>query len=181
MNESIPAASGVDYKKAVKAVYPKAFYYRTTRKHYVVMAEPMGDRLGEGRLVAGAWADAYSRLPKPTPSSPVEEKWTLRYGSADWGLRGAHEILDGEEVIAIVEFNQPYCMGASRKDIEAYGKQKERAQMMSAAKELYAALDELVAQVRGECPSLLSEDSGGDAELSMEIDAALAKARGGTQ
>lgn len=41
------------------------------------------------------------------------------------------------------------------------------------ADKLFAALDELVAQVRGECPSLLNEDSGGDGDLSIEIDEAL--------
>jgi len=39
---------------------------------------------------------------------------------------------------------------------------------------LRIALDELAAVVRGECPSLLDEDSGGSARLSMAIDAALA-------
>lgn len=39
-------------------------------------------------------------------------------------------------------------------------------------------LGELVAIVRGECPSLLSEDSGGSAELSLRIDAALSRAPG---
>lgn len=34
-------------------------------------------------------------------------------------------------------------------------------------------LEELTAQVRGECPSLLNEDSGGDARLSYAIDSAL--------
>ena len=42
-----------------------------------------------------------------------------------------------------------------------------------------AALEELVALVRGECPSLLNEDSGGDAKLSMEIDAAIAACKEG--
>jgi len=36
-------------------------------------------------------------------------------------------------------------------------------------------LGELVAMVRGECPSLLDEDSGGDARLSLAIDAALTR------
>lgn len=36
-----------------------------------------------------------------------------------------------------------------------------------------ALLRELVALVRGECPSLLNEDSGGDAKLSCDIDEAL--------
>lgn len=38
------------------------------------------------------------------------------------------------------------------------------------------ALRELTAMVRGECPSLLNEDSGGNGELSCEIDALLASA-----
>lgn len=39
---------------------------------------------------------------------------------------------------------------------------------------LEAVLRELTAMVRGECPSLLNEDSGGCARLSIEIDALLA-------
>lgn len=38
---------------------------------------------------------------------------------------------------------------------------------------LGGALDELYAQVKGECPSLLNGDSGGDAVLDLRIDAAL--------
>lgn len=34
---------------------------------------------------------------------------------------------------------------------------------------LTAALDELYATVKGECPSLLNEDSGGNARLDLEI------------
>lgn len=43
---------------------------------------------------------------------------------------------------------------------------------------LREALSELVAMVRGECPSLLNEDSGGDATLALKIDAALAAGGG---
>lgn len=43
-------------------------------------------------------------------------------------------------------------------------------------KRLRGALAELAALVRGECPSLLNEDSGGDARLSMEIDELLLRA-----
>gem|GEM_PF-1734656 len=42
---------------------------------------------------------------------------------------------------------------------------------------LVEALSELTAIVRGECPRLLDEDSGGYAELSMKIDEALAQAQ----
>ena len=38
------------------------------------------------------------------------------------------------------------------------------------------SLGELVALVRGECPSLLNEDSGGNGGLSLEIDDLLTKA-----
>lgn len=41
---------------------------------------------------------------------------------------------------------------------------------------LREALTELYALVRGECPRLLNEDSGGDAELACKIDAALEEA-----
>ncbi len=43
---------------------------------------------------------------------------------------------------------------------------------------LRSTLAELVALVRGECPSLLNEDSGGDAALSIAIDEVLARSRG---
>jgi hypothetical protein len=45
--------------------------------------------------------------------------------------------------------------------------------------ELEGLLSELVAMVRGECPSILDEDSGGSARLSMDIDAALGNAEAG--
>lgn len=45
--------------------------------------------------------------------------------------------------------------------------------------ELLAALVELRALVKGECPSLLDEARGGNARLDVQIDALIAKARGG--
>lgn len=44
---------------------------------------------------------------------------------------------------------------------------------------LRSTLKELAALVRGECPSLLDEDSGGDAGLSMRIDELLESNRCG--
>jgi hypothetical protein len=43
--------------------------------------------------------------------------------------------------------------------------------------ELVAALEDLHATVRGECPSLLNEDSGGNARLDLKITELLQKAR----
>lgn len=43
--------------------------------------------------------------------------------------------------------------------------------------ELVAALEDIHALVCGECPSLLNEDSGGNAKLDAQIRTALVKAR----
>lgn len=51
-----------------------------------------------------------------------------------------------------------------------------QAQLATAKQEiarLREALSELHAQVQGECPSLLNEDSGGDAKLALEIESLL--------
>lgn len=42
--------------------------------------------------------------------------------------------------------------------------------LMREHSELREALRELAAMVRGECPSLLNDDSGGDGNLSLLID-----------
>ena len=55
---------------------------------------------------------------------------------------------------------------------------KAKAHLIAAAPDLLEALRDLVALVRGECPRLLNEDSGGDAKLSIGIDAAIDKATG---
>lgn len=47
------------------------------------------------------------------------------------------------------------------------------AEVSASNADLRAALEELTALVRGECPSLLNEDSGGDARLALKIEAAL--------
>lgn len=61
---------------------------------------------------------------------------------------------------------------ASCAELESISSQlAERERQVGAMRE---ALEELVATVRGECPSLLNEDSGGDANLDMRIKAALA-------
>ena len=52
--------------------------------------------------------------------------------------------------------------------------EKEEAIFEHRIEDLEAALSELVAVVRGESPSLLDEDSGGDAELDYKINQALA-------
>lgn len=52
----------------------------------------------------------------------------------------------------------------------------QRALIEEQAKEiakLREALSELHAQVQGECPSLLNEDSGGDATLALDIESLL--------
>jgi hypothetical protein len=46
---------------------------------------------------------------------------------------------------------------------------------------LVKALTELYAMVKGECPSLLNEDSGGNPRLDLEIQGALAAAGRGSE
>ncbi len=57
----------------------------------------------------------------------------------------------------------------------ARGLQSELTAARAEVEALRAALIDLRALVQGECPSLLDEDSGGDARLALAIDAALAK------
>ena len=49
--------------------------------------------------------------------------------------------------------------------------------LVGALEEAERALEALIATVRGECPSLLNEDSGGNASLSEQVDAALTRIR----
>ena len=60
--------------------------------------------------------------------------------------------------------NAPVLFGVYNVEVDAI------RSMLAREKSLTLALEELAAQVRGECPSLLNEDSGGDGELSVEID-----------
>jgi len=53
----------------------------------------------------------------------------------------------------------------------------ERRAADAKVRELVEALTELYAAVRGECPSLLNEDSGGNARLDLKIADALAPYR----
>lgn len=49
----------------------------------------------------------------------------------------------------------------------------EIAKLRNALDVAEKALEELYALVKGECPSLLSEDSGGDAQLDFDVQKAL--------
>lgn len=58
---------------------------------------------------------------------------------------------------------------------------QKRVDLEARCATLTAALEELYATVKGECPSLLNEDSGGSAQLDAQVSAALAVApQGGT-
>lgn len=53
----------------------------------------------------------------------------------------------------------------------------QRTQILEAENaRLKDSLRDLHALVKGECPSLLNEDSGGDGELDLKIEAALREA-----
>jgi hypothetical protein len=50
--------------------------------------------------------------------------------------------------------------------------------LFATAPEMLEALKMLYALVQGECPSLLSDDSGGDVRCAMMVESAIAKAEG---
>lgn len=60
---------------------------------------------------------------------------------------------------------------------ERWGACPEYHDMRAKIARLQAALRELHATVEGECPSLLNEDSGGNARLALEIGDLLADVR----
>jgi len=64
----------------------------------------------------------------------------------------------------------------ARRQLAAAKPEIEQAQAACAA--MTPVLEELLALVRGECPSLLDEDSGGLARLDIAADAALAPSPG---
>lgn len=67
---------------------------------------------------------------------------------------------------------------ARERDLENALVRQERLKDTAEARcaTLTAALEELYATVKGECPSLLNEDSGGSAQLDAQVSAALAAA-----
>ena len=106
--------------------------------------------------------------------------WTYDEGDDTWGagcdsarlftLETGGPVEHKAEVARLdAECNQRLAEMTAKRDAlfeEATAKGREVAR-------LRAALTELAALVRGECPSLLDEDSGGLGRLSVDIDAAL--------
>ncbi|MNL54803.1 hypothetical protein D3C87_1781660 [compost metagenome] len=80
------------------------------------------------------------------------------------------------------DFRGQICTIQSADHIKGISREEAAANacLIKAAPELLDCLRELYAIVRGECPSLLNEDSGGNAELELAIVEAIAKAEGRT-
>lgn len=64
----------------------------------------------------------------------------------------------------------PLCNGSGSAFVGAPDAISEIERLKKELDGLKALLGELTALVRGECPSLLNEDSGGDGALSVKID-----------
>ena len=73
--------------------------------------------------------------------------WRLHVGSADWGMPMTHIIYqDGaaniyENVIAEIPSVQPYCMGATKKDLRRSNVQSANARLITAAPALLPAVE----------------------------------------
>ena len=81
------------------------------------------------------------------------------------------DVLDGRGKIA--------CVVASYVDeVRLHGFFRHATQAIEHSHELAQALKELHALVKGECPSLLNEDSGGNAMLDIAIEDILARING---
>jgi len=75
--------------------------------------------------------------------------------------------------------NPPVTSAEARQIVATSNRERAReiAALKAEVETVRGCLHELAATVRGEAPSLLNEDSGGDAFLSMRIDAALGTGR----
>ena len=93
------------------------------------------------------------------------------------GIGGASILANDAEQRATIEQLKVRLdlVGADFTTNMVYQGQLERrnADLMQQITRLREALTGLYALVKGECPSLLNEDSGGDARLDMEIEQAL--------
>lgn len=110
--------------------------------------------------------------PKFTPGP-----WKVDIGRGDWGIPITHCVYVGDSYwdrdnqIAELHSIQPYCAGASAKDIQQHVRARANACLIAAAPELYEALEKL--------EGWFDNDSkeGADKYLK-EAKAARAKARG---
>lgn len=108
--------------------------------------------------------------------------WHVQPGVYDSNPETATEFPHGPEV-TVGDGTVAYCQMYGEADAHMIAAARTLIPELAAAldaqaalvKELVEALEELYAIVRGECPSLLNEDSGGSASLDMQIAAALTK------
>lgn len=57
---------------------------------------------------------------------------TLEKGFADWGMSSYHRIVDADkQVVVYIPFVQPYCMGATAKEIEAAQRAEKLAESIT--------------------------------------------------
>jgi hypothetical protein len=85
----------------------------------------------------------------------------------------SHDALEAENARLKEAYEKHYLPGIAAADLHSELAEKRISDLEAEVEALRGALTELRAVVRGECPHLLSEDSGGNAKLAMQIDAAL--------
>ncbi|MHC2867922.1 hypothetical protein ACVIYH_009055 [Bradyrhizobium diazoefficiens] len=108
--------------------------------------------------------------PKHTPTPWFVSGVRFRMNGGEW-----HNINRYDEAKKIDE--NIACVGYDPKTGPGHADAHFIVRAVNSHNALVSALEELYAVVRGECPSLLNEDSGGSAQLDMDIQAALAAAK----
>ena len=86
-------------------------------------------------------------------------------------VKDPHNVVTWMKQVAFETYRELYWRSLDR----IVGLEAELAAERERREAAEALLLELVAVVRGECPSLLDEDSGGDARTSLDIDAHFAR------
>lgn len=136
------------------------------------------DILQENRRVVNSWPQWKRRAEMSDEMSEtlVAEVGRLRAENAQ--LKAALELVTAsrDTVLERMDWQGKWGRWCAKLQDENNTLKAELAQTKQREARLREALTELYALVRGECPRLLNEDSGGDAELACKIDTALEEA-----
>ena len=124
----------------------------------------------------GPWAWRLNRVGKQANLVALHSGTLYVMSFGRWGMRGAQPHFRADGFMEDADTLSAVLPGEEHNETWFRTIEHPDARLIAAAPDLLEALKELHATVLGECPALLNEDSGGDANLAAKIEAALAKA-----